>query len=552
MRVNNPAVVQNSIRQRAEESLLNDNSITGESLPPEKMQQLLHELRVHQVELEMQNEELRRTQNELEESRARYFDLYDMAPVGYLTVSEDGLILEANLTFATMVGAARHDLFRQSITSFIFAEDQDSYYLQRKQLEQTGVVQSLDVRMLHSDGSIFHAHMQTTPAQNGECRITVEDIDELWQARQEMFKAQKIESLGILAGGIAHDFNNILAAILGNISMARLQLHEPENADLRLHQAEKATFRAKDLAKQLITFARGGDPVKKIIDVCSILKEAAGFALLGSNIKCVLSLANDLLPVEADEGQIVQVIHNLVLNAVQAMPGGGTITVSADNVSARQSGNKFVKFSVADTGPGISEENLQKIFDPYFSTKQHGSGLGLASCYSIIMKHGGKIRAASIPGEGSTFTISLPASIQNNVSTPHIRQELFRGTGRVLIMDDEEMIRGIEQALLEELGYMVESAENGSEAVELYLKRKEQGQPFDAVILDLIIPGEDGGKETIKKLLEIDPNVKAIVCSGYSNDPVISNYRDYGFKGALCKPFQLEEFSKIINKVLTP
>lgn len=552
MTTNNPAVVENDIRQRAEEAIRNDNSIAWESLPPEQMQQLLHELRVHQVELEMQNDELRRTQHELEVSRARYFDLYDLAPVGYLTVSEDGLILETNLTFATMLGVERNALLKQPLTSYIFVEDQDSYYLRRKQLLETGAAQSLDMRMLRTDGSIFHAHLQATRGQNGECWITLEDINELWQARQELFKAQKNESLGVLAGGIAHDFNNILAAILGNISMARLQLHEPENADLRLHQAEKAAFRAKNLAKQLITFARGGEPVKKNIDVRSILKEAAGFALLGSNVKCVFSLANDLLPVEADEGQIVQVIHNLVLNAVHAMPEGGTVTVSADNVSARHSGNRFVKFSVADTGSGISEENLLKIYDPYFSTKQHGSGLGLASCYSIIMKHGGKIRATSILGKGSTFTISLPASLQEHVSGSDTRQALFRGTGRVLIMDDEEMIRGIEQELLEELGYMVESAENGSEAVELYLKRKEQGQPFDAVILDLIIPGGDGGLETLKKLLEIDPNVKAIVCSGYSNDPIIANYREYGFKGALCKPFQLEEFSNAIHELIMP
>lgn len=552
MTTNKPAADENYLRQQAEEAVMKDKARTQESLSPEQMQYLLHELRVHQVELEMQNDELRRTQHELEVSRARYFDLYDLAPVGYLTVSEQGLILEANLTVATLLGVERGALLKQPFTRYIFPDNQDAYYLQRKQLVETGAAQSWDMRMLHSDGSAFWAHLQATPAQNGECWLTLDDITELWQARQEMVKTQKIESLGILAGGIAHDFNNILAAILGNIALARLRLHEPEQATKRLEKAEKAVDRAKDLAKQLLTFARGGEPVKKSIDVRAILKEAAGFALLGSNVTCVLILANDLLPVEADEGQIVQVIHNLVLNAVHAMPEGGTVTVSADNVSSRHSGKKYVKFSVADSGAGISEQHLLKIFDPYFTTKQHGSGLGLATSYSIIKKHGGKIRATSIVGKGSTFTISLPASVQERVPEADTRKALIRGSGRVLVMDDEEMIRVIAQALLEKLGYTVECAENGSKALELYLKGKEQGMPFAAVLLDLTVPGGVGGLETIKKLLEIDRDVKAIVCSGYSNNQVMANYREYGFRGVLCKPFRLEELSNAMHELLMP
>jgi CheY-like chemotaxis protein len=379
----------------------------------------------------------------------------------------------------------------------------------------------------------------------------MDEISELRQAGQDMLKNQKIESLGVLAGGIAHDFNNILTIILGNVSLARLQLHDPEKVTTRLEEAENATVRAKDLAQQLLTFARGGEPVKKIIEVACLLWEAAGFALHGSNVRSEFALADDLWPVEADEGQLSQVIQNLVLNAVQAMPEGGTVTISAENATSPQEGKRFVKISVADTGAGISEHHLQRIFDPYFTTKQQGSGLGLATCYSIIRKHGGKIRATSTLGNGSTFHISLPASEQESVSEPSSRKAVSHGSGRVLVMDDEEDIRELTEAILEELGYTVESVKNGTEVVDLYRKRKEEGMPFSAVILDLTIPGGVGGKETIEQLLRIDPDIKAIVSSGYSTDPIMANYRDYGFGAVLVKPYRLQEISKVLQELLT-
>jgi two-component system, cell cycle sensor histidine kinase and response regulator CckA len=540
------------MHRRAEEMARKEEASTQKPHSPEQLQHMLHELRVQKIELQMQNEEMRRTQQELEGSRACNFDLYDLAPVGYLTLNEQGLILEANLRAATLLGVERDTLLKQPLSSYIFPDDQDSYSLQRKQLVETGTAQSRDMRMLHSDGSTLWVHLQANPAQSGEYWITLQEITELWQARQELLNTQKIESLGILAGGIAHDFNNILAAILGYISLARLQLHDPEKAKKRLKEAENATGRAKDLAKQLLTFARGGEPLKKIIDMRAVLKEAVGFALLGSNVNCVFSLADDLWSLEADEGQIAQVIHNLVLNAVQAMSEGGTVTVSAENVIARENGDRYVRFSVVDTGAGISEENQLKIFDPYFTTKQHGSGLGLATCFSIIKKHGGKIRVSSRIGKGSTFTVSLRASLQERASESDTRKTLSQGRGPVLVMDDEKMIREVTQALLEELGYTVECAENGSETVDLYLKRKKQGLPFAAVILDLTVPGEFGGRETIKDLLEIDPDVKAIACSGYTNGPAMANYLEYGFSGVLCKPFRLEELSAAMHELLVP
>jgi CheY-like chemotaxis protein len=319
----------------------------------------------------------------------------------------------------------------------------------------------------------------------------------------------------------------------------------------RLEEAENATARAKDLAQQLLTFARGGEPVKKIIEVTGLLKEAAGFALHGSNVRGEYSFANDLWPVEADEGQLSQVIQNLVLNAVQAMPEGGSVTISAENAESPETGKRYVKISVTDTGSGISEDHMQRIFDPYFTTKQKGSGLGLATCYSIIMKHGGKIRATSTLGKGSTFNLSLPASEQESVVKPNTRKAVFHGSGRVLVMDDEEDIRKLTEAMLANLGYTVESVKNGVEAADLYRKRKEEGTPFSAVILDLTIPGGIGGKEGIERLIRIDPDIKAIVSSGYSTDPIMANYPDYGFSAVLVKPYRLQDISRVLQEILT-
>ena len=376
------------------------------------------------------------------------------------------------------------------------------------------------------------------------------DITELHRAKQDMLRTQKLESLGVLAGGIAHDFNNILTAVLGNISLARFHVQEPAKVTQRLEDAEIAAVRAKDLTQQLLTFARGGEPIKKGIMLGGLLKEAAGFAIHGSAVNITFALGDNLWPVEADEGQLSQVIHNLVLNAIQAMPTGGKITVAAHNADSRPDGKKFVKISVADTGTGIPENLLQNIFDPYFTTKQQGSGLGLATCYSIIRKHDGKIRVESTIGMGTTFYISLPAAERVEETKPAERMEVAHGKGRVLVMDDEEIVRETAKTMLEELGYQVECTEDGSEAIELYKRRKNEGTPFASVLMDLTIPGGIGGKEAIKSLIEIDSNVKAIVSSGYSSDPVMANYRDYGFSAVLSKPYRLQEMSTVLQELI--
>jgi PAS domain S-box-containing protein len=417
-------------------------------------------------------------------------------------------------------------------------------------------VRDYEQEFVFEDGSRRILLGNATPLRDEMGRLcgavsTFVDITELKHAREEMHKSQKLESLGVLAGGIAHDFNNILTAILGNISLARMQLHDTKKTAKRLIEAENAASRAKDLTQQLLTFARGGEPVKKVIEAGALLKEAAGFAIHGSTVRCEFALADGLWPVEVDEGQLSQVIHNLVINAVQAMPDGGTITIGAENLSSVPEGQRCVRIFVADNGTGIPEEHLQRIFDPYFTTKQQGSGLGLATCYSIIKKHGGIITVESTLGKGSTFNLTLPVSKLGREAQPEFQTDVAYGIGRVLVMDDEEPVRKALQAMLDELGYTAECAENGAEAVDLYRKRKEEGKPFAAVILDLTIPGGVGGKEAITTLLKIDPDVKAIVSSGYSTDPVMANYLEYGFSAVLTKPYLLQDMSRVFQELLT-
>jgi PAS domain S-box-containing protein len=529
-----------------------------EALSLEENRQILHELRVHQIELEMQNEELRRVQSELEASRARYFDLYDLAPVGYCTLNEQGLILEANLTAATLLGVARSALVKQRLTRFILPEDQDIYYRHRKQLFETGAPQVCELRMMKNDGAQFWGHLAAAAAQNTGgapvCRVVMTDITERKRMEVELLKVEKLESVGILAGGIAHDFNNILTSISGNISMAKMLVKPGHKIFDLLISAETASVRAQGLTMQLLTFAKGGTPVKETASIQKLIRESSLFVVQGSKSGCEFQMAEDLWPVEADLGQISQVISNIVINANQAMPEGGIIRITAENLMPEKiheipvKPGRYIRISIKDQGVGIVEKHLSKIFDPYFTTKQTGSGLGLATTYSIIKKHNGHISVDSLPGAGTTFDIYLPAS---DKEIP-VKEEalLLTGRGKILIMDDDELLKELADEMLNMLGYESEFAKDGDEAVEMYKKAMASEKPYDAVILDLTIPGSMGGEEVIKILLNIDPEVKAIVFSGYSEGEVMSNFRKYGFKGMMPKPFDAYALGKALNDVL--
>ena len=383
------------------------------------------------------------------------------------------------------------------------------------------------------------------------------DISDLRKMEQERLRMDKLESLGILAGGIAHDFNNILTIILGNIELVGLDIRKPDKSLERLLEAEQACQRAQHLAKQLLTFAKGGLPLKKPINVEDLLQDVVPLALSGSNSAVEISIDENVWPIEIDEDQIHQVINNILINADQAMPHGGLITIKVQNLYLTPATGlplpegKYVRFSFLDQGIGIDQKNIGKIFDPYYTTKKFGNGLGLTTAFSIIKNHQGHITVDSEPGKGTSFHIYLPTA--KNAAWLHktkISTMPIKGQGRILVMDDEGAIREVLCQMLHKLGYEAVCVKDGGQALEAYQQAKKQG-PFDAVILDLTIPNGLGGKETLELLLQLDPQIRAIVSSGYGDDPIMANYENYGFKSVIAKPYKISELSLVLHNVMS-
>lgn len=384
----------------------------------------------------------------------------------------------------------------------------------------------------------------------------VRDLATQRRMEQELAKARNLESIGLLAGGIAHDFNNILTAILGNISLARMRAPAGGEVHEILIEAEKASTRARDLTQQLLTFAKGGVPIKQTARLDQVLRDTASFALRGSNVRLEFAIADDLWPGEVDSNQISQVINNLALNAKQAMPNGGTLTLAAENRTLAAGkvlglpAGRYIKIEVRDTGTGIAPRHLDRVFDPYFTTKQDGSGLGLATSYSIVQRHQGHIGVASRAGVGTAFTIYLPAAAQA-ATAPARSERIATGAGRLLLMDDDTAVRDIGHALLTGLGYTVVAVADGAAALAEYRAAMTQGAAFDAVILDLTVPGGMGGAECMRALLALDSEACGIVSSGYSNDPVMADYERAGFIARVPKPYQLADLAAAVNAALT-
>jgi len=386
--------------------------------------------------------------------------------------------------------------------------------------------------------------------------VVFRDVTERARLEAELLRSSKLESVGILAGGIAHDFNNILTVVMGNITLAMLDSKVMAAAGRWLGEAERGVLRARDLTQQLLTFAKGGEPVRKTVQLPEIVREVSEFALHGAKARCEFKFDPDLWAADVDKGQIGQVVQNLVINAVQAMPEGGLVTIAIHNEevtpeSARPLliGN-YLRLEIADTGLGIRPEHLPQIFDPYFTTKQSGSGLGLATVYSIIRRHQGHIDVESKLGKGTTFYIWLPAVLAPGVAESEEPSRIVNMSGRVLFMDDEETIRSVASVLLERLGFTVVTVADGMTAVAVYSDAIKNGDPFKLVIMDLTVPGGMGGSEAMDELLKIDPRVRAIVSSGYSSDPVLSNYRANGFRGMVPKPYKLTDLARTIRSVL--
>lgn len=386
--------------------------------------------------------------------------------------------------------------------------------------------------------------------------IVFRDVTQKRQMEARMQQTQRIEAIGHLAGGIAHDFNNLLTQVLGTLSILDAALEGDPVNRAHVEETQRAAFRARDLANQLLTFSKGGSPVRETIILKDLIRETASFALRGAHVQAEFLFDSGLWPVRADAAQLHQVIQNLVINAIQASPSTGTIRVAAANLALLDNnpqgipGGQYVQVSVQDFGSGIPKAILPKVFDLYFTTKPHGTGLGLPVCQSIIANHGGTISLDSKEGVGTTVTFLLPASPGAHLPTPKSPATLTPGTERILVLEDEPGVRRVLGAMLKRLDYTVAFAIEGEEAIRLYQEAADAGEPFDAVIMDLTIPGGLGGKEALARLLTIDPGVKAIVSSGYATGPVMSNYHEHGFVAALVKPYTLQELSTVLRDVL--
>lgn len=386
--------------------------------------------------------------------------------------------------------------------------------------------------------------------------LVFRDVTEKTRTENELFRARKLESIGVLAGGIAHDFNNYLTAILGNISLAQMNPAIDSRTKTMLERAEVASNRARDLTQQLLTFSKGGAPVRKLASIRQLLVDSADFAVRGANVRCEFDIEENLFPVEIDTGQMSQVISNLVINANQAMPNGGVIHISANNSTASClpahciPTADYVRLLIRDEGIGISDEYLDRIFDPYFTTKQQGSGLGLASVYSIVKNHDGCISVSSQLGVGTTFEIFIPAIASRQVDEVLDNEKEIAGSGRILLLDDDELILEVVSDILASIGYEVVGTLDGAETCKKYIQAHNDGVPFDVVVMDVTIPGGMGGKEAIAKIQAFDSHVQAIVSSGYANDPIMANYRDYGFVSALVKPYDVSTIGVAIKKVM--
>ncbi len=512
-----------------------------------------------------------------------YARIFEDAPFGIVTVTADGSITSANPYFCRLLGYSPHDLCQLTIKDITYPDDMpDEITLIRDMVEKHLPNITFEKRYRKNDGDSVWTELVTSSIYkpNGELLFGLGMIVEITKRKRaeeereklqkELLKAHKLESIGILAGGMAHDFNNLLYVVMGNISLAQEDLNLEIKTSENLKEAEKACIKAKELTARLITFSKGGDPVRKMTSINDLLKNIVAAALSGSDIKPEIFIADAIRQVNIDENQIKQAVSNIVVNAREAMEDKGQLTVSCENVDIAEKGymtlnqGEYIKISFKDQGCGISKENLEKIFDPYFSTKDMGAdkgqGLGLTVSYSIIQKHGGLISVESEPQTGSTFSVYLPVlsvkepDFQKSEKKPAAREPVKKpatGKEKILLMDDEEAIRTLLNKVISRLGYDVETCIDGRAALEIYKKAMESKEPFDVVILDLTNKIGMGGQETMKKLLELDRDVKGIIITGYSDDPVVANFREYGFSGFVIKPVTRDELSKVINEVIS-
>jgi PAS domain S-box-containing protein len=538
-------------------SLLKDNS--GKNIGSVAIARDLSQIKKINEMLRKEISERLHAEEALSKSEDMYRTIFENTGTATIIVEEDTTIFLANAEYERLTGYSKEET-QGRISWTHFASESDlpkmlEHHSQRR-INPDVVPKKYEFELIdrHGNSKTVLATVGMIPGSKRSVASFIDTTDQK-KLEERFFRADKLESVGILAGGIAHDFNNILGAVVGNISLAKMYAKDARIHE-RLEEAEKACMRAKDLTYQLLTFSKGGDPVKRATSIWEIIKESADFALRGSNVRCDFNVEENKWLIDGDAGQISQVINNIIINAKQAMPTGGAIRASLNNITLSgaydlplQPG-KYIKISIQDHGTGIPKEHLPKVFDPYFTTKQSGSGLGLATSYSIISKHDGYIDVESELGVGTTFHIYLPASEKEPAATDRFQKNSLNGKGKVLLMDDEQIIRDVAAQMLAHLGYTAASTKDGLEAIKVFREAMEAGEPFDGVILDLTIPGGMGGVDAIGKLKEIDPSIKAIASSGYSNDPVMADFKKFGFTGVIAKPYRIDELAKVVAEAV--
>jgi PAS domain S-box-containing protein len=478
--------------------------------------------------------------------------IIDAAPDGFIVMNSGGEILDVNPAFTGLIGYAREELIGRNISAIEDSDPQAGHLLP---VLGANTSAHLETRYRHKDGKLIDVDITATQLKEADTRIFVFIRDVTLRKRQleERLRTSKLESIGLLAGGIAHELNNALTAIIGNISLAQGEVPNDRKLAGFFGKALDATQRAGRLARQLLTFAKGGEPAKSVVSLRATLLGVQTERIGLAPEYLDLVVGNDLWMTDVDEVQILQVVENLLLNAREATPPGASVVLLARNIEIRPGRNlrlapgRYVQISVTDMGPGIPQDIVSKVFDPYFSTKGSGRGLGLAICHSIIRRHGGTIQVESTT-TGSRFDVFLPAVSTLEPPAPREPGSAAAPGLRVLVMDDEPTIRELLSLLLERAGFRPSIAEDGEEALKLFAEALK-ADPFRLAILDLTIPNGLGGVETTRLLLEQDPKLPIIVCSGYSNDPVMANYRDYGFKGRLHKPFTNDQLLQALQDI---
>jgi len=499
----------------------------------------------------------------LRRSEEMYRAVVETSPDAILLIDSAGMIAVANKSSAAVFAAPESGpLAGRSILDCVQHDEREDVRSSWRSLGDEWTLHTQELHFERLDGTRFLGELRAVrlPATRHPAisyLAIIRDITEKRHEEEQMARANKLESLGTLAGGIAHDFNNALTSIMGGISMAQLRLDERHEARDALRVALEGVEHAGALTAQFLTFAKGGTPLLSTVNIAELVRRSIRLCLSGSKTGCRLKISRSLRPVRADHHQIEQVLHNLIINADQAMPDGGTLSLEAANTTIRKGSSMplqpgpYVRVSVADTGEGIPVDIMRKVFDPYFTTKPSGTGLGLTTAYSIVRRHRGHLLCRARAEGGSEFIFYLPADIVEPVPTRKPPASgMVTGRGRVLAMDDDPSIRLVFERILPRAGYDVTTARDGREALETYRRSLEKGERFDVTLVDLTVRGGQGGVETATQIRALDPHARLIVVSGYSNDPVMANYRDYGFNDVLTKPFRVNELTSKLHLVI--